>query len=321
MSIVQFPSWTFGSIQQTARNISGQLSPNELTPTQLAFYINNYYVYDLPRELKLEEQYVQYQFPLNPGVATYTLPSIYTHTENPIYVNGVWCSYTESPAVFYQQIPNLINEMQLGTTDGTSTIYTSPQIQSLVPTPIQAGVPNSVIITDTINTFSDDGQGNLICNNPGNSGTVVYSTGVVTLTYAVAPLQGNNITATFNYWAEGWPTSCLFFARQFTFYPVPDPNTAYQARIVAYQQSVVYPNGVYSTLPSELQSHFINNGDTPQKLEWGELIAIGAALKILRDFGQDEKYQQTLAYYRTERSKVMSDTDNQLINDRSMPRF
>lgn len=321
MSIVQFPSWTFGAIKQTARNVSGQLSPNELSDTQLAFYINNYYVYDLPRELKLEEQYVQYQFPLNPGVNTYTLPSIYTHTESPIYVNGIWCGYTEDPAVFYASTPNLIAEQQLGTTDGVTLIYTSPQIQSLNVLPVVSGVPNSVTIIDTVNTFTDDGQGNLTCSDPTNTGTIVYSTGVITLTYAVAPPQGNNITATYNYLTEGWPTFCLFYARTFTFYPTPDPNTAYQARIKAYQQSVVYPNGVYSTLPTALQSQFINNGDTPQKLEWGELIAIGAALKILRDYGQDEKYQQTLFYYNKERSKVMSDTDNQLMNDRSPPRF
>lgn len=312
---MSFPTWDFANIKLTTRQISGQLSPNQLTDERLAFYINNYYAYDLPRELKLDEQYVQYQFPLLPGVTTYDLPSIYTHIEAPVYINGIDTTYTESTAVFYDEIPNLINEQTLGITDGVSVNYNF----TLSITPVQSGVANSVLITDSIYVFTDDGAGNLtVVDFVGiGTGTVDYTTGAVVLNYVAPPVQGLQVTATYNYITQGWPTSTLFYARQFIFYPAPDNNIPYQARVDAYQQSVVFVNGDSSTLAA----FFSNADDTPMKLEWGEMIACGASLKILRDFGQMDKYADAQIAYEKERSKVMSDTDNQYMNVRAMPRF
>jgi len=54
--------------------------------------------------------------------------------------------------------------------------------------------PGSVVITDGVETFADDGFGRLT-GDDGGSGTVDYVTGTVAVTFAAAPAEGEDVTA------------------------------------------------------------------------------------------------------------------------------
>jgi len=81
---------------------------------------------------------------------------------------------------------------QIGTGDGTTTTFNL----NVTNTPV---VPNTVSITDGVETFTDDGIGNLT-GTAGGSGTIDYTTGAVTLTFASAPSNGAAITTTYKYY-------------------------------------------------------------------------------------------------------------------------
>ena len=311
-------AWNFQMIQRTARQVSGQISNVTLTNAILNQYINNYYQFDLPRELKIEELYVQHQFALVKGQPFYDLPGdftnnlAFTHIEPRVYVNGTPITYTQDTNVFYSIVPRNFSDETIGYGTGAVVAYNyTTKFKPIynIRSPITAFTQeNNVLITDGVETFHDlptVGVPNIgtMVGSAGGTGTVNYSTGVINLIFAVAPLNQSRITITYHFQSLGSPNTALFYARQFTFYPTPD--TAYQCRVDAYQQSVA----------------LVNPTDTPEKEEWAELIAMGAALKILRDFGQNDKYQEVMIYYNREKTKCMSDTDNQLMATRTTPRF
>jgi hypothetical protein len=311
-------SWNFQKIQKTTRQISGQISNVSLTNPVLNEYINNYYQFDLPRDLKIEELYVQHQFALVPGQPSYDLPGdfanglAYTHVEPRIYINGLAITYTQDTNVFYSIVPKNFSEETIGIGDGVTLAF-GPYTTKFHPIyNIRSNIAgftqdNNILITDGLETFHDvpivgTGNGSLV-GDLGGAGIISYTTGVLSLAFNSAPANGARITTTYHYQTLGSPNTALFYARQFTFYPTPD--TAYQCRIDSYQQ------------PQAM----VNPTDTPEKEEWAELIACGAALKILRDFGQTDKYQEVMMYYNREKTKCMSDTDNQYMSMRAQPRW
>lgn len=81
----------------------------------------------------------------------------------------------------------------LGTGDGAVTTFTD-----LVCTfsPVR---PNTVSITDGVETFTDNGNGTLT-GSLGGTGTIVYSSGAITtITFNTAPTDGTNMEADYEY--------------------------------------------------------------------------------------------------------------------------
>ncbi len=299
--------WTFSDIQKLSRQISGQLSAVSFSDTDNEFNINTYYQYDLPRELKIEEFYTQYTFPTEPNVSVYPLPGdfanglAFTHVIPKIFINGTPIFYTQDTDVYYQRTPKLFSTELMGTGNGVQETFPyTTMFQPIVP-----NQPASVIggIFNAQNQasgeqFSDNGNGNLI-GTLGGSGTVNYLTGVINFTFSIAPPINTTINVTYHYEQLGRPNTCLFYARNFNFYPTP--NAGYQVRIDAFMQPLA----------------MVDPDDVPLKPEWGEIIALGGALKTLRNFGQTQKYNEIMQFYKVERTKLMSDTDNQLMASRS----
>lgn len=304
-------TWDFETIQTVTRQISGQLSAVNLSIEDLKFNINSYYQYDLPRKLKIEEFYFQYTFPLYQNVAVYDLPGdfanglAFTHVEPKLFVNGRPINYTQDTNVFYAQTPIDFSIETVGVGNGITTAFAyTTNFQ-----PIVSGVPSSVMIASIPGQTNppgiqmqliDDGVGNLTGDG---TGTVNYIAGIINVIFTIAPPINSTIQVTYNFRQVGVPNTALFYARQFTFFPCPD--TVYQARIDAFKQPVA----------------MVGDSDVPLKPEWGEIIAIGAAMKILRNFGQWDKYKEVeQTYFKEEWSKLMSDTDNQYMAMRSRPR-
>ena len=77
----------------------------------------------------------------------------------------------------------------LDTGDGTATAMSG----TLVKGPVE---PGSVVVTDGVETFADDGLGRLT-GDAGGSGTVNYATGAASATFNAAP--GNGVSVTVDY--------------------------------------------------------------------------------------------------------------------------
>lgn len=320
-------AWDFELIQSTTRQISGQISNVSLTNTILNTYINNYYQFDLPRELKIEEFYVQYQFTLYPNQPVYTLPGAFvdnlafTHVEPKLFLDGRALIYTQDTNYFYSLQPFSFSNETYGYGDGSTTTFAyttqfSPIYSSTQSFTNPFGSGSNVVITaavttetSTVNayeTFSDtptSSTSGTLTSNLGGTGTINYLTGAVSITFNTAPVNGTAIAITYHYQQLGVPYIVLFYNRQFIFFP--SPATAYQARIDAFQQPLA----------------LVEPTDAPLKQEWGDIICCGAALKILRDFGQLDKYREVEIYFKKEWTKLMSDTDNQYMAQRSKPNW
>ncbi len=85
---------------------------------------------------------------------------------------------------------------------GTESVGTGDNLTITFPfilsnTPI---TPGSVGITDGVESFTDDGAGNLT-GDMGGTGTINYATGVGSVTFNAAPLTGVDIAANYNYGA------------------------------------------------------------------------------------------------------------------------
>ena len=92
---------------------------------------------------------------------------------------------------------------QIGTGDGATITFTAV----LSKTPIK---PGSVTVTDGVETFTDNGDGTLT-GSAGGSGTVNYTTGDISVTFATAPASGAAITASYKYYI-----SWTFYAKRIT---------------------------------------------------------------------------------------------------------
>jgi hypothetical protein len=289
-------AWTLADIRRTLRQVSGRLSSNQLTNADADMYINNYYRYEFPAEVKLEKQLTFYEFNTAPLQIDYDFDTVnYTNIEPPVYVDLDPILYYQDPVVYYGQNPEQITKATPwsgdGMTVGFNTTVTVPYI-----------VPGTVIITDNVETFTDDGNG-VLTGDQGGNGTVNYVTGAIVISFSVAPASGDNIYLSYEQMQPGKPSAVLFYDNIFRFYTIPD--TVYRIRVKAFK------------VPDAL----VNGTDTPPLQEWGPCIAYGAARRLFLDFGEMDQYTFITPMYKEQVSYILARTVNNLTNTRAQPNF
>lgn len=128
-----------------------------------------------------------------------------------VEIKGIWdmngSTVADSNTLFYfhNDNPKITNEV-IAVGDGT----TGPYPFSLVNFPIAVGQANP-FITDTVEFFTDNGDGTLTGDN-GGSGTINYNNGTGSLTFGSAVTISQNITATYRRLCI---TSCSFVRSEF----------------------------------------------------------------------------------------------------------
>lgn len=288
--------WTLAAIRRKVRQVTGRLNPDVLSTPQLDDYINDYYIYTFPAEVKLERQHTYYTFNTSPNVRLYTFPSTtYTNIEPPFYLNGNKIDYYQEPALFFANNPEQYQLSSFASGDGATVAFTT----TLTGIPIEAG---SVIVTDNTEIFTDDGAG-VLTGDDGGSGTVNYTTGAIAVTFAAAPTDGQAITARWLTYQAGTPTAVLYYNNQFRFAPIPD--TVYPCRVKSYL----------------IVTAFSAATDTPVNEEWGPAIAYGAAREIHANFGEIDRYQEVTALYKEQIDYILTRTAQNLLNQRTLPSF
>jgi hypothetical protein len=284
--------YDFGDIKDKIRLITGRLSPDQMSDAELDTRINNYLHYEFPAEFKLETNLVPYSFLTVKGQQKYAVPENFTNFVPPVYINGLdfsyyggnyWnaglnssyqygLNYFFNPSVYYQSVGEYYSRNRWRIGDGITTGFSQPAQNYGI-------ITNSVIVTDNVETFTDDGLGNLI-GSLGGTGTVDYQTASITVTFASPPADGVQIWLTFVQYQSGQPQQILNFNGFFSVYPVPD--NVYKVQMVGYQ------------MPAAL----IDANDTPKLQEWGPCIAYGTARMIFADYGELDRYGEITALYK-----------------------
>ncbi len=185
-------------------------------------------------------------------------------------------------------VPSVNNDP--GPQNNPNLYFPQSRIQNILIT-ANAGYLNSQNVTD-------DGHGNLIqifdtsnstnqefgytyyrqyasatLSTPGNA-TINYQTGQITgLTFADPIPAGTPITIQYNPKTLSIPLSIMFFQNQFTLAPVPDKG--YTVELTCYRQPI-------QALLAQTQT------GNPELSEWWEILAVGAAKKIIENRIDDD---------------------------------
>ena len=289
-------AWTLADIRRMFRQVSGRLSSNQLSNTAADTYINNYYRYEFPAEVKLEKQQKYYEFNTVPLTVEYDFDTVnYTNIEPPVYVNLQDILYYQDPTIYYSQNPEQITLATPWTGDGTTFAFnTTVQVPMIVP--------GTVIVTDNVETFTDNGSGTLT-GSLGGAGSVVYATGAISVSFITAPANGDVINLSYEQQQPAKPQSVLFYDNKFRFYPMPD--TVYRIRVKAFK------------VPDAL----VNGTDTPPLQEWGPCIAYGACRRLFMEYGEMDQWAQIMPMYKSEVTSIIARTVNNLSNTRAQPNF
>lgn len=299
-------TWTLQDIREKARQVSGRLSVTELDNTQLDDYINKYFQYEFPAEVKLNRNYLLHEFTTTADQQSYDFPADYTNFVPEATMDRRELVFYQDPDSFYRDNVENVSRFSTWTGDGATVGFTNTFTGNF---PI---LPNTVVIDDTVEVFTDDGAGTLT-GNLGGTGTVVYATGVISVTFNTAPADGQVIQASFIRYQAGFPRSVLMFDNQFTFFPVPD--RAYRFRIKAWSLLTVRPT------TGSFKTSFTLASDRPLQDEWGPAIAFGAARRIVSDFGEVDRYAELTALYKEQINYILTRTHVDLESSRALPMF
>lgn len=295
-------TWTLSEIRRKVRRVTGRLSPGELTNDQVDDYINQYYQYTFPAEVKLEMKHTYYEFLTTPNQETYDFDdTTYTNIEPPATMDSLSMLYYQDPIYFDSENPQQISRLTPWTGDGSTATFST----TVTGFPI---LPDTLVITDNTETFEDTTttyttSNVTITGSAGGTATINYSTGSVSVTFNTAPANGQDIYLSYTLFIAGRPTAVLYYDNQFKFYPVPD--TAYRFKIKAY---------TYVTALTSSTS-------TPDLNQWGPCIAYGAARDIHSDYGEIDAYQEVTALYKEQVAYVLNRTNQNLLNTRAAPVF
>lgn len=289
-------AWTLADIRKMVRQVSGRLSSNVLSNTAADNYINNYYRYEFPAEVKLDRQHGYYTFNTVPFQLEYTFDNeSYTNIEPPVYIDLDPLLYYQDPVLYYGANPEQITRSTPWTGNGAILNFNTTVTVARI-------VAGTVIVTDNTETFTDNSAG-VLTGSLGGTGSVNYTTGAISVNFITAPTAGQNIYLSFEQMQPGKPTSVLFYDNRFRFYPMPD--TVYRMRVKAYK------------VPDAL----VNGTDTPQLQEWGPCIAYGACRRLFLDYGEMDQYNSITPMYKEQVSYILSRTVENLTNTRSQPNF
>lgn len=331
------PTTTLDTIKQKVRRLTRTPSLAQLSDFDLEQYINTFVVYDFPEHLRTFNLRQPFTFICNPfqdqyptdiasfvGATTnqlYDFQNKYLTVHAPVYVAGFQALYSQSREQFFQIYPKINNIQSTGFRgDGVTTTFTG------IINSFQNGFPNTgfnqqiCLLQGEVLFSSIDsaGEGLALIDVPvrdpltGNTlpignlyvpGTepAVGTAGVIDLTNNINYLTGA-YTITFGGTAPKAPAANARINSQ----TVPQQPTIPMA--------MMYYNNVFTLRPVPDQPYRINfevfinpvallaGNQNPQLNEWWQVIAYGAARKVL----QDRMDMDTVALIEPEYQKQMN---------------
>lgn len=320
--------WTLQDIINETRGITGRPDVSMMTDQTIVDFINRYYQYVLPKELKIFWGYTYYQFFTIANIDQYAVPgvganglSISFQTFNPVvYADGFPIEWNTDPDTFFSDWPQQENKAQVANGDGIINSFT-------FPIPAFPVLARSVYVTDGVQIAQDvptgtTGLGTFVDPNNNNAalpGQITYATGAVAgLGFANPPAANTNITCTSQTYQANRPQEILYYKTQ----PLADATLATRNDVNMFVLRPV-PDQVYLIKMQAIQipAPLINLTDVPFRTDLGPLIALGAAIHIFKVFNQMDQIDQYTPQYNTYKDICMQDTYEEYIYQRSIPKF
>jgi hypothetical protein len=293
-------AFTLAEIRSGIRNVTGRpLNSSDLTDTQIDNFINKFYLYVLPDESKPFKLLVDYKFNTLMNQVTYAFDlNTYLSLEPSFFCNGNILLYYQDRSLWIRDYQYQYNQSTAATGGGVLTSFngvTTPPI-----------IPGTVVFTDNVEVFSDDGNG-ILTGSLGGSGTFNYNTGVWAITFNTAPALGQNIILTTAPLNNGRPRA-MYYDGQGTIQFSPIPDQSYTIEGSAYIQPTAFIEGGAGS-------------QTPLNDYFGYVMIYGTSLEIFRQFGQlDQKaqYQPEYDYYL---DLFIGRSTQQYSNQRAIPKW
>lgn len=317
-------AWNLTNIISEFRSITGIPDQSMYSDQQCVTLINYYYQMVLPKELKIFWGYTNYQFFCQANVDQYQVPTVDSNgnpinfqTFNPVaYADGFQLTWYLDQDTFYQDYPQQEIKQQIATYTGTNSFSATISYYPLLP--------RSVYVTDGTQVVQDDGNGGFtqvapLSNTGPVSGSINYATGTISgLSFLSNPSSNASITATFNTYYAARPQGILYFKQA----PLLD-STVTSLNATEYFVLRPVPDQVYMIKMQGVQvpPALINYNDVPFRPDLGPLIALGAALHRFKLFNQMDQYEQYLPEYNRFKDVSMQDTYEELLYERSIPKF
>lgn len=304
-------AWNLSRIREKVRMISGRLSTSEMSNDEVDQYINEYFEYTFPSQVKLERNKVVYELFTEQNKQEYEAPEGYLGFEPPASIDKQGIYWYQSWRLFEKQNPQNVQRLTVGTGDGSSSSFTSST--NIIPI-----LPGSLYLSDGVEYFQDLNTAYTtddvtITGSLGGSATINYSSGAISVSFNTPPIDGQDIECSFINYVAGRPTSVLWNENKFKFYPVPD--RAYRFRVQTYSLNTVLKSD------GTLAASFTNGSDEPLLNQWGPCIAYGAARNILGDNGDMESLSQITVLHEQQLALVLRRTHENLLNQRAGPNF
>jgi hypothetical protein len=301
--------WTLTNIILKVRNITGTPSQDQLTDLQITDYINNYYKYIMPFELKEQIQLKFYDFYTIPFQDVYKFQGRFLTNQPCAWADGFPVTYEQDPDIFWKHWPQQYNQDPVASGDGTTVGFSGV-------TQAQPIAQETVYITDgDTQTFVDDGQGGFGDQDPNTNnfvsviGAINYGTGIYNISFPNPPALNAAIVIKYCSMLANIPRGILFYTDpyrdEFNFTLRPIPDAVYKIRLQGFIN------------PSELTG----TEETPSLQEWGQLIAYGAALQIFADRGDSNSRAENYDLYQEFERVALGRYVQQLDSSRAIPRF
>lgn len=304
-------NWQLSEIQDKVRRVTGRLTSREISDLELNNYINQFYQYTFPADVKLERMHTYYELNTLANNRFKTLPSGYVNFEPPATMDYQEIDWYQDPAVFEDQNPYTYNKLVIGTGDGATAAFSDTVTQ----VPI---LPGSVNVADNVEIFiaSTDTwttSNVTLTGDQGGTGSVNYDTGAISVTFNTAPANGDSITFSFVTFVAGRPQAVLLYNNRFEFYPPPDQTYVFRCK--------AYANNLVTQADGTTAVTFANPTDQPLHDEWGPAIAYGTARDINSDYGEMDAYAENTALYKEQLAYILRRTHQNLLNTRAEPHF
>jgi len=314
---------TLLDIRNKVRLLTKRPNTSQISDASILGYINTFYLYDFPQMVQTSDLFKNISFTTTPNVASYSTTAgnfilnlkdfkdFVVMTDRPIYLAGRQLRMYQYPENFYNYYRERKTLGSIGSGNGIATAFTYSLPTDVLQGSVVIGaldLNNDAMIARDVPTTDGYGRissiiGEMRDNADNNIGNINYLTGVINITFPLAPAAGQAITYECFSYKPTIPNAVLFFDNTFTFRPVPDK--VYEVKL----QVRVQPTA------------FVNDADTPLIKEWWQLIAYGAAKKILEDSSDHETVARIMPEYDRQKVFVMRKTHLNKSKDRTSTIF
>lgn len=292
--------FTLADIRSVFRNITGQAAGMGMTDATVDDFINKFIGFSMLEDFKPSNLLVDYKFNTLANQVTYSFDlTTYMSLEPGFFINGNQLLYYQDRSLWLRDFQYQYQQTTANTGDGVTILFTGTLGTGLI-------VPGTVVFTDNVQVFTDGGAGVLYLNTAPTTpaGTINYTTGIYSITFGIAPVDGQPIYATYAPIINGRPRAMYYDgAGTIQFSPIPD--TSYTIEGSAY------------LLPVAL----LTQASQPTLAQWGYTIAYGASLECFRQFGQLDQVAAYTPQYEKHLDLSLSIATQQSSNQRTIPKW